>query len=61
MKKILITGGTGFIGSAISNYFSNKGYKITILDNNSRGNVRNITTWSLSSPLLEFGFKKKKQ
>ena len=42
MKKILITGGTGFIGSAISNYFSKKGYKITILDNNSRGNVRRI-------------------
>ena len=27
MKKILITGGTGFIGAAISNYFGNKGYK----------------------------------
>ena len=35
MKKILITGGTGFIGAAISNYFADKGYKITILDNNS--------------------------
>ncbi len=42
MKKILITGGTGFIGSAISNFFCNKGYKITILDNNSRGNLRRI-------------------
>ena len=39
MKKILITGGTGFIGAAISNYFADKGYKITILDNNSRGKV----------------------
>ena len=42
MKKILITGGTGFIGSAISNYFCNKGYKITVLDNNSRGNIQRI-------------------
>lgn len=42
MKKILVTGGTGFIGSAISNYFSKKGYKITILDNNSRGKLRRI-------------------
>lgn len=42
MKKILITGGTGFIGSAISNFFCNKGYKITILDNNSRGNLKRI-------------------
>jgi len=42
MKKILITGGTGFIGAAISNYFSNKGYQITILDNNSRGKIKRI-------------------
>ena len=42
MKKILVTGGTGFIGSAISKYFSKKGYKITILDNNSRGKLRRI-------------------
>ena len=42
MKKILITGGTGFIGAAISNYFAIKGYKITILDNNSRGKVDRI-------------------
>ena len=42
MNKILITGGTGFIGAAISNYFVNKGYRITILDNNSRGNIKRI-------------------
>ena len=42
MKKILVTGGTGFIGSAISNYFSKKGYKITILDNNSRGKLKRL-------------------
>lgn len=42
MKKILITGGTGFIGSAISNFFSKKGYRITILDDNSRGNLNRI-------------------
>ena len=42
MKRILITGGTGFIGSAISNFFSKKGYKITILDNNSRGKLKRI-------------------
>ena len=33
---------TGFIGSSISNYFSDKGYKITILDNNSRGKLIRI-------------------
>ena len=41
-KKILVTGGTGFIGSAICNFFSNKGYHLTILDNNSRGKSNRI-------------------
>ena len=41
-KTFLVTGGTGFIGSSISNYFSDKGYKITILDNNSRGKLIRI-------------------
>ncbi len=42
MKKILVTGGTGFIGAAISNFFANKGYIVTILDNNSRGKLKRI-------------------
>ena len=41
-KKILVTGGTGFIGSAISNFFSRRGYQITILDDNSRGKINRI-------------------
>jgi nucleoside-diphosphate-sugar epimerase len=36
-KKILITGGTGFIGSNISRYLVNKGHKVTVFDNNFRG------------------------
>ena len=36
-KKILITGGTGFIGSNISRYLVKKGHKVTIFDNNFRG------------------------
>ena len=31
-KKILITGGSGFIGTNLVNYLSNKGYNITNLD-----------------------------
>lgn len=31
-KKILITGGSGLIGSAIANHLANKGYKLNILD-----------------------------
>jgi UDP-glucose 4-epimerase len=35
--KILITGGAGYIGSTISNYFLDLGYHVTIIDNLSTG------------------------
>lgn len=43
MKNILVTGGTGFIGSAICSMLVLKGYKVTIFDNNSRGSLKNIS------------------
>ncbi|MEH0876409.1 NAD-dependent epimerase/dehydratase family protein [Pectobacterium cacticida] len=33
MKKILITGGAGFIGSNLANKLLNRGYQVTVLDN----------------------------
>ncbi|MDO4727634.1 MAG: SDR family oxidoreductase [Bacteroidota bacterium] len=42
MEHILITGGAGFIGSNLCEYFLNKGYKITCLDNFSTGHRHNI-------------------
>ena len=36
MKNFLITGGDGFIGSAICDMLSKQGYKVTSLDNRSR-------------------------
>jgi dTDP-L-rhamnose 4-epimerase len=36
MKKILITGGAGFIGSRLSNNLISKGYQIVVLDNLSK-------------------------
>ena len=41
-NKILITGGAGFIGSNLTEYFLNKGYKIKVLDNLSTGFIHNI-------------------
>ena len=32
MKKILITGGCGFIGSNLVEYFLNKNFKVVVLD-----------------------------
>jgi len=40
--KILITGGAGFIGSNLCEYFLNKNYKVTCLDNFATGHRHNI-------------------
>ncbi|WP_449387663.1 SDR family oxidoreductase [Chryseobacterium lineare] len=42
MGKILITGGAGFIGSNLTEYFLNKGYQVVCLDNFSTGNRHNV-------------------
>ena len=35
--KILVTGGTGFIGSYMANHLHDNGHDVTICDNNSIG------------------------
>jgi nucleoside-diphosphate-sugar epimerase len=41
-KRILITGGTGFIGSALVRAFVNSGECVRVLDNQSRGSMRRL-------------------
>ena len=41
-KNFLVTGGTGFIGSGISERLVQLGHKVTIYDNNSRGKISRI-------------------
>lgn len=40
--KILITGGAGFIGSNLCEYFLSKGYKVVCLDNFATGYIHNL-------------------
>ncbi len=41
MKKVLITGGAGFIGSHILDYFKEKGFFCAVVDNLSTGKIEN--------------------
>lgn len=41
-KVILITGGAGFIGSNLCDYFLSKGYKVVCLDNFATGHRHNL-------------------
>jgi nucleoside-diphosphate-sugar epimerase len=42
-KKCLVTGGTGFIGSALTHRLVKDGYKVRVLDNNIRGEVNRLS------------------
>ena len=44
--KILITGGAGFIGSNLCEYFLSKKYKVVCLDNFSTGHKHNLIAFS---------------
>jgi len=41
-NKILITGGAGFIGSNLCDYFIDKGHEVICLDNFATGHLKNI-------------------
>ena len=43
METILITGGSGFIGSYLCEFFLKKGYKVIAMDNLVTGNLDNIS------------------
>src|SRR4030042_2122687 len=52
-KKFLVTGGTGFIGSALVHRLVSDGYAVRVLDNNSRGKARRLNDIINKSELVE--------
>ena len=44
-KKILITGGAGFIGCHTTRYFASKGHEVVIIDNLSRKGTSENLKW----------------
>ncbi|MBI3453586.1 MAG: NAD-dependent epimerase/dehydratase family protein [Rhodospirillales bacterium] len=42
MQRILVTGGTGFIGAALVRKLANAGHAVRVVDNNSRGMSRRL-------------------
>ena len=42
MKKILVTGGTGFLGSHLCSFLLKKGFYVICVDNNFTGSIDNI-------------------
>ena len=53
MKRILITGGAGFLGSHLSDRFIKEGYEVIAMDNLVTGSMRNIAHLM---PLQQFTF-----
>jgi len=43
MQNILVTGGSGFIGSNVCKFLVENNYKVTVFDNNFRGNLKRLS------------------
>jgi CDP-paratose 2-epimerase len=53
-KKILITGGAGFVGCNAAKYFGERNWNVTILDNLSRAGTENNLEWLRNETAFDF-------
>jgi len=45
VKKVLVTGGAGFIGSHLVDKLMTQNYEVTVFDNLSSGSIKNLEKW----------------
>tara|TARA_Y100000590_G_scaffold415658_1_gene513702 strand:+ start:64895 stop:65881 length:987 start_codon:yes stop_codon:yes gene_type:complete len=53
LGKVLVTGGTGFLGSALVKRLVDEGLEIRVLDNNSRGNLERMNGYMSQIDFIE--------
>jgi UDP-glucose 4-epimerase len=51
--KVFITGGAGFIGSHFAEHFQKSGDEVTVLDNFSTGNTRNLESFGFKGNVVD--------
>jgi nucleoside-diphosphate-sugar epimerase len=60
-KTFVVTGGTGFIGSAISKLLITNNHKVKIFDNNSRGSLNKLSKFRKKFEFIKGDIRNKKQ
>ncbi len=61
MKSALITGGAGFIGSHLAEFLIKKKYKVTIIDNLSKGKISNLKKIRNKIVFIKYDISKNKK
>lgn len=53
-KRVLITGGAGFVGCNAAHYFGNRNWRVTVLDNLSRAGTQQNLEWLGDGTAFDF-------